>query len=65
MKRASKLTTDASPESVTRGHKLTVADSLTRATSVTANSAGTWRWYFPGTTTTAQVASGGDAVKLK
>ncbi|WP_430381870.1 hypothetical protein [Streptomyces bauhiniae] len=107
MKRASKLTTDASPEPVAKGHKLTVTGSLTRAnwkdlkyhgfsgqavrlqfkksgasqfstvktvktsstgklsTTVTANAAGTWRWYFPGTTTTAQVASGGDAVKLR
>ncbi|MGV9428671.1 hypothetical protein ACWDO7_30835 [Streptomyces sp. NPDC003656] len=107
MKRASKLTTNASPEPVVKGHKLTVTGSLTRAswkdlkyhgfsgqavqlqfkksgasrfstvktaktsstgklsTTVTANSAGTWRWFFPGTTTTAQVASGGDAVKLK
>ncbi|MGW5104523.1 hypothetical protein [Streptomyces sp. NPDC004100] len=107
MKRASKLTTNASPEPVVKGHKLTVTGSLTRAswkdlkyhgfsgqaaqlqfkksgasrfstvktaktsgtgklsTTVTANSAGTWRWFFSGTTTTAQVASGGDAVKLK
>ncbi|WP_318199589.1 hypothetical protein [Streptomyces sp. SCL15-4] len=34
-------------------------------TKVTATSAGSWRWYFPGTTTTARVVSAGDAVKLK
>ncbi|MEU6670815.1 hypothetical protein [Streptomyces sp. NPDC046727] len=35
------------------------------STKVTATSAGSWRWYFPGTTTTARVVSAGDAVKLK
>ncbi|OIJ68441.1 hypothetical protein WN71_008470 [Streptomyces mangrovisoli] len=35
------------------------------STKVTATSAGTWRWYFPGTTTTAQIVSGGDSVALK
>ncbi|BBC33087.1 hypothetical protein SGFS_043810 [Streptomyces graminofaciens] len=34
-------------------------------TKVTATAAGSWRWYFPGTTTTARVASAGDAVTLK
>ncbi|MER5935744.1 hypothetical protein ABT121_00290 [Streptomyces sp. NPDC001928] len=34
-------------------------------TKVTATSAGSWRWYFPGTTTTARVVSVGDAVNLK
>ncbi|EKX67219.1 hypothetical protein PV416_06155 [Streptomyces ipomoeae] len=34
-------------------------------TKVTVTSAGTWRWYFPGTTTTARVTSAGDAVTLK
>ncbi|MET8944545.1 hypothetical protein ABZX30_13405 [Streptomyces sp. NPDC004542] len=107
MKRASRLTTDASPEPVAKGAKLTVSGKLTRAnwedlkyhgftaqdvklqfkaagaghyrtlktvrtgdagklsTKVTANSAGSWRWYFPGTTTTARVVSAGDAVNLK
>ncbi|WP_330358047.1 hypothetical protein [Streptomyces chartreusis] len=35
------------------------------STKVTATSAGSWRWYFPGTTTTARVVSTGDAVTLK
>ncbi|MEU6071564.1 hypothetical protein ABZ864_45840 [Streptomyces sp. NPDC047082] len=107
MKRASKLTTDASPKPIAKGAKLTVSGRLTRAdwedlkyhgctgqsvklqfkaadaahyrtvktvrtgdagklsTKVTATSAGSWRWYFPGTTTTARVVSAGDAVKLK
>ncbi|MFJ9818512.1 hypothetical protein ACIRU3_25285 [Streptomyces sp. NPDC101151] len=107
MKRASKLTTDASPEPVAKGSELTVSGKLTRAhwedlkyygftgqnvklqfkaagaahyrtvttvrtgtsgklsTKVTVTSAGSWRWYFPGTTTTARVLSAGDAVKLK
>ncbi|WP_328506152.1 hypothetical protein [Streptomyces sp. NBC_00391] len=34
-------------------------------TKVTATAAGSWRWYFPGTTTTARVTSAGDAVTLK
>ncbi|WP_432043640.1 hypothetical protein [Streptomyces cadmiisoli] len=107
MKRASKLTTDATPEPVAKGAQLTVTGKLSRAnwedlayhglagqdvklqfkkagaahystvktvktgqagklsTKVTAASAGNWRWYFPGTTTTARVVSGGDAVSLK
>ncbi|MFG3013217.1 hypothetical protein ACGFZB_22655 [Streptomyces cinerochromogenes] len=107
VKRASQLTTDASPEPVAKGAKLTVTGKLSRAnwedlkyhgftgqdvklqfkadgaahyrtvrtvrtgdagklsTKVTATSAGSWRWYFPGTTTTARVVSAGDAVKLK
>ncbi|MEV7244426.1 hypothetical protein AB0N92_24710 [Streptomyces sp. NPDC093248] len=32
---------------------------------VTATSAGSWRWHFPGTTTTARVTSAGDAVSLR
>ncbi|MBZ3903687.1 hypothetical protein [Streptomyces griseiscabiei] len=31
----------------------------------TVTAAGSWRWYFPGTTTTARVTSAGDAVTLK
>ncbi|MEV6053557.1 hypothetical protein [Streptomyces sp. NPDC052107] len=107
IKRASKLTTDASPEPVAKGAKLTVTGRLTRAnwedlqyhgftgqdvklqfgaagaahyrtvrtvrtgaagelgTKVTATPAGSWRWYFPGTTTIARVVSAGDAVALK
>ncbi|MGI5378108.1 hypothetical protein ACQEV2_28435 [Streptomyces sp. CA-251387] len=107
VKRASKLTTDATPEPVAKGATLTVNGKLTRAnwenleyhgytgqpvklqfrpaggahystvktvttgthgklsTKVTVTSAGSWRWYFPGTTTTARVVSAGDAVALK
>lgn len=32
---------------------------------VTVHAAGSWRWYFPGLTTSARVASAGDAVTLK
>ncbi|MDO0911895.1 hypothetical protein QQM39_13875 [Streptomyces sp. DT2A-34] len=107
VKRASRLTTDATPEPVAKGTTLTVNGKLTRAnwenleyhgytqqavklqfrpaggahystvktvqtgthgklsTKVTVTSAGSWRWYFPGTTTTARVVSAGDAVTLK
>ncbi|NUR39568.1 MAG: hypothetical protein HOV73_05740 [Streptomyces sp.] len=107
VKRASKLTTDATPEPVAKGAKLTINGKLTRAnwenleyhgftgqdvklqyrpagaahystvktvktgdagklsTKVTVTSAGSWRWYFPGTTTTARIVSAGDAVTLK
>lgn len=107
VKRASRLTTDATPEPVAKGSKLTVNGKLTRAnwenleyhgytgqtaklqfrpaggahystvktvktgthgklsTKVTVTSAGSWRWYFPGTTTTARIVSAGDAVTLK
>ncbi|MEU9911424.1 hypothetical protein [Streptomyces sp. NPDC051001] len=107
VKRASKLTTDATPEPVAKGAKLTINGKLSRAnwedlkyhgftgqevklqyrpagaahystvrtvktgdagklsTKVTVTSAGSWRWYFPGTTTTARIVSVGDAVTLK
>ncbi|KOU67602.1 hypothetical protein ADK57_16290 [Streptomyces sp. MMG1533] len=107
VKRASKLTTDATPEPVAKGAQLTVNGKLIRAdwesleyhgftgqsvklqyrpagaahystvktvktgahgklsTKVTVTKAGSWRWYFPGTTTTARVVSAGDAVTLK
>nr|WP_313896589.1 hypothetical protein [Streptomyces sp. GC420] len=107
VKRASRLSTDASPEPVARGGTLTVTGALTRAnwetrkyhgytgqqvklqfkksgtssyatvktvtsgtsgklrTTVTANASGTWRWYFPGTTTTARRISAGDTVTLR
>lgn len=107
MKRASRLTTDATPEPVAKGTQLTVNGKLTRAnwenleyhgftgqsvklqfrpvgaahystvktvrtgthgklsTKVTVTSAGSWRWYFPGTTTTARIISAGDPVALK
>ncbi|MFK0172287.1 hypothetical protein ACIQU5_26165 [Streptomyces sp. NPDC090306] len=35
------------------------------STKVTATSSGSWRYYFPGTTTTARIVSTGDAVVLK
>lgn len=107
VKRASKLVTQAAPEPVAKGGKLTVTGSLTRAnwedlkyhgyggqrvtlqykkagattystvrtvttstsgalrTTVTATGSGTWRWYFPGTTTTARVTATGDSVALR
>lgn len=108
VKRASRLTTDATPEPVAKGSQLTITGKLSRAnwedlryhgfkgqdvklqfrpaganthystvktvktgdagklsTKVTVTSAGSWRWYFPGTTTTARVVSAGDAVALK
>lgn len=33
-------------------------------TTVTAPGSGSWRWFYPGTSTTAQVASAGDTVTL-
>ncbi|MFJ6565559.1 hypothetical protein ACIQMV_38115 [Streptomyces sp. NPDC091412] len=107
VKRASRLTTDAAPERVAKGAKLTITGKLSRAnwetlkyqgfagqvvklqyrkagathystvktvktgssgqlsTKVTVTAAGSWRWYFPGTTTTARIVSAGDAVALK
>ncbi|MFJ6893501.1 hypothetical protein [Streptomyces hokutonensis] len=35
------------------------------STKVTVTSAGSWRWYFPGTTTTSLKASAGDILNLK
>ncbi|MFE9815847.1 hypothetical protein [Streptomyces sp. NPDC005773] len=32
------------------------------STTVTASASGTWRWFYPGTSTTAQTASAGDTV---
>jgi hypothetical protein len=34
-------------------------------TKVTVTSAGSWRWYFPGTTTTSLKPSAGDTLNLK
>lgn len=107
VKRASQLTTNATPEPVAKGKTLTITGKLSRAnwedlkyhgfagqtvklqyrkagsahystvrtvrtnstgqlsTKVTATSAGSWRYYFPGTTTTARIVSTGDAVALK
>ncbi|MDH6516611.1 hypothetical protein M2164_003069 [Streptomyces sp. SAI-208] len=107
VKRAAQLTTDAAPEPVAKGDRLTVKGKLSRAnwedlkyhgypgqsvrlqfratgaahystvktvttdnvgrlsTKVTATAAGSWRWYFPGTTTTSLKVSAGDAVALR
>ncbi|WP_326660913.1 hypothetical protein [Streptomyces sp. NBC_00385] len=34
------------------------------STTVTAPASGTWRWYYPGTSTTSQTASAGDTVSF-
>ncbi|MFE5894989.1 hypothetical protein ACFQ6E_39585 [Streptomyces sp. NPDC056462] len=44
---------------------VTTGDTGQLSTQVTATSAGSWHWHFPGTTTTARVVSAGDAVTLK
>jgi hypothetical protein len=35
------------------------------STKVTVDAAGSWRWYFPGLTSTARVTSAGDTITLK
>ncbi|MER6289943.1 hypothetical protein [Streptomyces sviceus] len=46
--------------------KTVKTDNLGRlSTKVTATAAGSWRWYFPGTTTTSLKVSAGDAVALR
>ncbi|MFF7262860.1 hypothetical protein ACFZCL_21600 [Streptomyces sp. NPDC008159] len=35
------------------------------STKVTVDAAGSWRWYFPGLTSTARVISAGDTITLK
>lgn len=35
------------------------------STTVTAPGSGSWRWFYPGTSTTAQTASAGDTVSLR
>ena len=44
---------------------VTTGDAGQLTTKVTATSAGSWRWYFPGTTTTSRKVSAGDALDLK
>ncbi|KPI19848.1 hypothetical protein OK006_9594 [Actinobacteria bacterium OK006] len=44
---------------------VTTGDAGKLTTNVTVTSAGTWRWYFPGTTTTSLKVSAGDALNLK
>ncbi|WLQ49054.1 hypothetical protein P8A21_16810 [Streptomyces poriferorum] len=34
------------------------------STAVTASASGTWRWFYPGTSTTSQTASAGDTVSF-
>ncbi|KUM88557.1 hypothetical protein AQI94_08290 [Streptomyces pseudovenezuelae] len=46
--------------------KTVKTDNLGRlSTKVTASAAGSWRWYFPGTTTTSLKVSAGDTVALR
>ncbi|MET9084683.1 hypothetical protein ABZX77_22850 [Streptomyces sp. NPDC004237] len=44
---------------------VTTGDAGKLSTRVTVTSAGSWRWYFPGTTTTSRKVSAGDALGLK
>jgi hypothetical protein len=44
---------------------VTTGDAGKLTTNVTITSAGSWRWYFPGTTTTSLKVSAGDALNLK
>ncbi|MFF3663528.1 hypothetical protein [Streptomyces olivochromogenes] len=44
---------------------VTTGDAGKLTTNVTATSAGSWRWYFPGTTTTSLKVSAGDALNLR
>ncbi|MFF4732066.1 hypothetical protein ACFY3M_43770 [Streptomyces mirabilis] len=44
---------------------VTTGDAGKLTTNVTVTSAGSWRWYFPGTTTTSLKVSAGDALNLK
>ena len=44
---------------------VTTGDAGKLSTKVTVTSAGSWRWYFPGTTTTSRKVSAGDALGLK
>ncbi|MEU6496065.1 hypothetical protein ABZ890_37745 [Streptomyces sp. NPDC046984] len=44
---------------------VTTGDAGKLTTHVTVTSAGSWRWYFPGTTTTSLKVSAGDALNLK
>jgi hypothetical protein len=44
---------------------VTTGDAGKLTTNVTVTSAGSWRWYFPGNTTTSMKVSAGDALNLK
>lgn len=44
---------------------VTTGDAGKLATKVTITSAGSWRWYFPGTTTTSRKVSAGEVLNLK
>ncbi|MGW5059679.1 hypothetical protein ACWEQ2_20590 [Streptomyces sp. NPDC004096] len=44
---------------------VTTGDAGKLTTHVTVTSAGSWRWYFPGTTTTSLKVSAGDSLNLK
>ncbi|WP_406436320.1 hypothetical protein OHB00_20305 [Streptomyces sp. NBC_00631] len=44
---------------------VTTGDAGKLSTKVTVTSAGSWRWYFPGTTTTSRKVSAGDVLGLK
>ncbi|MEU6516238.1 hypothetical protein [Streptomyces sp. NPDC046978] len=44
---------------------VTTGDAGKLTTHVTVTSAGSWRWYFPGTTTTSLKVSAGDALNLR
>jgi hypothetical protein len=44
---------------------VTTGDAGKLTTKVTVTSAGSWRWYFPGTTTTSLKVSAGDALDLR
>ena len=44
---------------------VTTGDAGKLSTKVTVASAGSWRWYFPGTTTTSLKVSAADVLNLK
>ncbi|WP_030749608.1 hypothetical protein [Streptomyces sp. NRRL S-31] len=44
---------------------VTTGDAGKLTTKVAVTSAGNWRWYFPGTTTTSRKVSAGDTLNLK
>ncbi|MEU2622024.1 hypothetical protein ABZ642_28495 [Streptomyces sp. NPDC007157] len=44
---------------------MTTGDAGKLSTKVTVTAAGSWRWYFPGTTTTSRKVSTGDTLNLK
>ncbi|MFD8724654.1 hypothetical protein ACFV2H_43530 [Streptomyces sp. NPDC059629] len=39
-------------------------EKVTKGAKVTVTSAGSWLWYFPGTTTTSPKVSAGDVLNL-